>query len=309
MKKIYWILVGLLILFLVLYFGLTHKEKQRLFPKVKENFLEVDTSAVDKIEIKKLGMHIVFEKKDQDWWITVPENYKADRLSVNKLLESAQDIKVKNLISTNKEKQIKFQVDTLTGTRLNFFQDEGLKASVVIGKMSPDFTHAYVRKTESDEVFLAVTYLSFILNRTLKGWKDRVVFELDLEDVTAVDITRGKKKFKIVPEDTLWMVSPYPYKESFKAKREQMDQFLDALCFLITDDFPSRRDLEKLDLEKPVFHYTITLKDGTEKSLGVFKLKDQEGQYFLKKDDDDTVFLLYQRSFERIDKEIDDFKT
>ncbi|KPL02936.1 MAG: hypothetical protein AMJ90_04460 [candidate division Zixibacteria bacterium SM23_73_2] len=309
MKRTYWILLGLLALFLILYLVASQKEKRRLSAPITENFLGIDTSAVFKIEIKRLGLNIVFERKDDVWWMTQPENYEADQQSINGLLESAQNLKVKNLISSNVRKQIKFQVDTLTGTRLNLFYDENPEASVVIGKISPDFTHCYVRKTDSDEVYLAATYLSLMLNRSPKGWKNREILKLNPQEVSSVEIMKGKNKFKIEREDTLWRASLYPYKKSFDANKESTEKFLNALCYLVTDDFPGIRDLEKLDFENPDYHYRITLRDQSEKSLMVFKLKDQEGRYFLKKNQDDTMFLLYGQSFERIDKEIDDFKS
>lgn len=202
-----------------------------------------------------------------------------------------------------------FQVDTLTGTRLNFFQGGKLKASVVIGKISPDFTHTYVRKTESDEVYLATTYLTYMLNRTPMGWRDREIFRLDPEEVSTIELSKGKERFKLIQKDTLWMVSPYPYKDFFETKKEETEQFLKALCYLKTDDFPIKNDVEKLDFKKPALQYKITLKDGTEKSLSVFKIKKQEGRYFLKMGEDEEVFLLFGHSFEKIDKKIDDFKT
>lgn len=313
MKKTFWILLGILVLFFLLYFRLTQKEKKRLSPKIKESFLGIDTKSIDKFEIKKLGFKIVFGKKENIWWVTEPENYKADRPSINKFLESAQELKVENLISTNRKKQILFQVDTLTGTRLNFYQGGKLKASVVIGKISLDFTHTYVRKTESDEVYLANTYLTYMLNRTPKGWRDREIFRLDPEEVSTIELSKGKEKFKLIQpvrsgKDTLWMVSPYPYKDFFETKKEKIDQFLKALCYLKTDDFATKKDTEKLDFKNPAHQYKLTLKDGTEKTLSVFKIKKQEGRYFLKTGEDDTVFILFGHSFEKIDKKIDDFK-
>lgn len=104
------------------------------------------------------------------------------------------------------------------------------------------------------------------------------------------------------------MVSPYPYKDFFETKKEEIDQFVKALCYLKTDDFVTKKDTEMLDFKNPTLQYKLTLKDGTEKTLSVFKIKKKEGRYFLKTGEDEEVFLLFGHSFEKIDKKIDDFK-
>jgi len=309
MKKTFLALPIILALCLIIYFLLVSKEKKTFAPQRVEKFLEIDSSSVDVVEFCILNTKMVFEKKDDKWYVTQPDSFRADKNSLGQLLNLVANLEVEDLISTNPRKQMLFQVDTLTGTILNFISQGKTMASLVVGKTSTDFLYTYVRKLDSDEVWSAKGFLSHVVGRRRDQWRDKSILDLDAEKIQTVEFTRKKGSFKLTRVDTIWQVSAPPYAETFDTKHIEVKDFLDRISNLRTDGFASLPDLEGVDFTKPVLTLKLILEDGSEEILSVVQKSQEDKRYFLTKEGDETIYILYQGSFDYLDRDIEDFKS
>ena len=309
MKKPIYTLAVILALCVVVYLVLKTKEKRTYAPQRVESFLEVDSSSVDRIEFWILGTKMVFEKRGENWFSTDPDSFRIDKTLVGQLVGLASNLEVVDLVSTNPQKQIFFQVDTLTGTTLNLLSQGKILASFVVGKMTTDYAHTYVRKTDSDEVWSAKGFISRIIQRRIDQWRDKSILELDPEKIQAIEFNKGKGSFRLTKADTTWQLSPSPYRESFDAKQDEVTDFVERIATLRTDAFAALPDLEGVDFKKPVLTLKLTLDDGSEEILTIVQKSEEDKRYFLTKQDEETFFILYQGSFDYINRDMEDFKS
>ncbi len=307
MKKSPYLLLATLLIFVILYLLLVHKEKRTFSPSRVENFLELDSALVDRIEFGKFESKLIFQKAGGQWTIVEPDSFRADNDQIGRLLSEASHMEVGELISTNPAKQAFFLVDTVAGTRLNFFSGENLLASLVIGKTSSDFLHAYIRKVESDEVYLAKGYFSNLANRKVDQWRERHLLIFDPKQVQEIQLSWAKEKFKLTKEDTSWQISRYPFKESSQADVQSVEEYLEMLSNMKTDQFPAKGEIESFDFSKPQLTIHLTFSDGQKHQL-LIGSREGESRYLVKVDQQKNGFVLFEYNFNRLAKRFEDFQ-
>lgn len=307
MKKPIYLLLGILLLFVIIYFLLVQKERRTFSPRKMENFLGLDSAQVDRIEFNKFDTKLVFRRINQKWHITQPESYRADNQTVGRMLSMASHLEVGEIISSNPEKQLLFQVDSLTGTRLNFFFGENLLASVVLGKMSGDYLHAYLRKTDSDDVYMAKGQFAGIANRKVEQWRNRSIFSFEPNQVKEIEFILGKEKFRLTKEDTLWEISPDPYRINSPAEGQTVEDYVRTLASMKADEFAKTPEIAEVDFEKPQLELKLGFLDGHEERLFAFRMN-EESSYLVKSDQDESIFVLFEYNFKRLAKAFEDFQ-
>jgi hypothetical protein len=308
MKKPIYLLFAILLLFVIIYLLLAQKEKKTFSPRTVENFLGLDSASVDRIEFKKYDTRMAFQKIGQQWDIVEPASYRADNRAIGQLVSLASRMTVGEIISSNPEKQVLFQVDSLTGTGLDFFSGERLLASVVVGKMSSDNMHAYVRKTGYEEVYLAKGFFSGITQQRLDHWRDRRIFDFDPDLVAEVELSQGKDRFRLVKEDTLWQLSPHPYGQTMPADGQKVEDYLSTLADIKGDKFPFKEETVGLSFGNPELVIKLTFTDGHQEKLLAVRAPGDGSRYFAKTDQGESVLLLFEYTFKRLAKRPEDFR-
>jgi hypothetical protein len=308
MRKPLYLLLGLLAIFVIVYLLLIQKEKKTFRREKVENFLHLDSAAVNRFEFNLFDTKLAFKKVDQQWYMTKPDSCRADNRAIEQMLSMATHLEVGEIISSNPEKQFVFQVDTLMGNRLDFFDGENLLASMVIGKMQEDRLHAYLRKTGSDDVYLAKGLFSGIANRRLDLWKDRSLFVLDPKQASRIELSQDQKRFRLTKEDTLWLVSTHPYQESSPADGGAVKEYIETLAGMKADDFVKSFQSVGISFDKPRLELKLTLPDGEQENLVAVAEGGEDSRYYVKTDRDKNIFILYEFNFKRIAKTFQDFQ-
>jgi hypothetical protein len=309
MKKSIYPLVGILILFVIIYLLLVQKEEKTFAPGRVENFLDLDSALVDRIEFKKYDTRMVFQKAGQQWYITQPDSFRADNQVIGQMLSLASHLTVGDIISSNPEKQFFFQVDSLTGTRLDFLSADRKLASMVVGKMSDDFTHSYLRKTGSDDVYLAKGIFSGITKQQIEKWRDRQILTFDPQQIEEIEIVKEKGSFNLTREDTTWILSPHPYQQTMVADNRKVDEYVATLSDIKADKFAFKGETVGLSFQNPELEITLTFSDDQPKKLWAIKARGDENRYFVKTNQYSEVYVLFEYSFKRLAKGIEDFKS
>jgi hypothetical protein len=307
MKKSLFILLGILVIFLIIYFLLVQKEKKIFSPGRTENFLNMDSAAVDRIEFRRFESKLAFQKENQRWYMVAPDSNRADSDALERLVGWASHLEVGELISSNPEKQFEFQVDTLTGTGLYFFGGKDTLASLIIGKMSEDRLRGYLRKKNSYEVFLAEVEFVQIRQRSVDQWRDRAIFTLDAGQVKEIEWNLDGKKSKLIKEDSLYQVGRDPYQEMWEADSQKAANYIQMLAYMKADALPFKSQIQELEFDTGNPLLTLTLQDGSNVRLLVVKAPGEDNKYFVKTDQEKSVFILREYNFDQLNKNIDDF--
>ncbi len=235
MKRNTLYLLGLLVLLLIVAFLLMQRPGEQSVPvETGRHFIEIDSLAVDRIEIISPKQKVVLEKKGVEWFLQEPLVYRADQTNVASLIHETKSLETKNIISSKAEKHSVFQVDS-SGTLVKIFEKGAQKAAFVLGKMGPTFSETYARLANSNAVALVAGASSYTFNRPLKEWRDRTIFNIPKESIKEVKFQYGDTTFVLAFKDSVWMIGKDSTQESAvtsllsSVTDVQADEFVDTL--------------------------------------------------------------------------------
>jgi hypothetical protein len=224
----------LLVIFLILAgaaYLVTMKPGERSVSAESGTYLvQIDSLAVDKIELKTPSSSVVLEKKGVDWFVQAPLVYRADQMNVANAIHQAKSMRVKNIVSNNVQKHNLFQVDS-TGTLVVLYEKGTQKASFILGKTGPTFSDCYARLVNSNDVALVDGAYPFTFNRPVKDWRDRTIFSTPRETLKQIEFQFHDTTFTLALRDSTWMIG----KDS--ANVSTVETVLSSLSKLDCDEF------------------------------------------------------------------------
>jgi hypothetical protein len=193
-------------------------------------FLELDSAAVDRLEVTSTGGRVVLSREGGAWMLIEPLRYKADPAMVAGAVGQAARMTVVALASANPQKQGVFQVDS-TATLLKVFEKKTERAAVRIGKAGPAYTQTYVRRDGSDEVYLVDGSLSWTFVKAADAWRDRSIYAAAKDSIRSVRFQYGDTTFVLERADSLWRLDGAPIDPT------KIQGFLASLSALTADGF------------------------------------------------------------------------
>ena len=268
------------------------------------SLMKLDTLTVTQIQITRPDEEITFEKSDEQWIITTPIQYRANQDFVRQMLSTFVELRVESSISENPEKHAKFEVDT-AGTEVSFWAGDAQLLSMVVGKTSPDYSHTYVRESDSPEVCLVKGVLSGQLNRTLDTWRDKTIFAAEKTDITELALVYPDETITLYWTGGTWMIATDEV-DNVLADQEKVDRMVNTLSNFRASLFPKEEEYEGADFEKPDFRVDITPIDG-KTALRMVEEKEQN-RFFVQKEGEETVFQVYKGTVSNLMMKVDELK-
>jgi len=299
------ILLGIFVVLLVVVF--ISKNPFSKYEKTAESgslFPNFNKDNIAKIETIKSENKTVLIKNAGKWLVKTMDNYPADQEEVEKLIDKVAEFETSQLISKNPEKQSIFEVDN-SGLEAKLYNSSGeLLADFFVGKNGPDFMSTYVRKADSDKVYLVDGYLKSIFDKGERTWKDRSIFDFNKEDITQLTIVSENQKI-VIPKDEEgnWkIIEP----EAADAKKDEVDKIADKFSTLEASDFAEEKELKEYGFDEPKSKLSAMLSDGSVKTLLVGNK--QDSKYYVKTDDKETIYILYKYIIDDLFKKFEDLK-
>ena len=299
------ILLIVIALFWIIQSKLEHK---RITGKTVENFLELNSEEVNRVDIKSLRDTLIFKQDAGRWYITIDSFHRrADSMSVKGIIKIAAEMKVGNIISQNPARRMDFMVDERAGTLVQLYRDDKLLNEILIGKLSNDNTHTYVRKPGSDEVYLADGPIAYAFVRQKTQWLDKTIFSFAPGTINAVEFDYGKSAFKIWRGESLWFKGSRPYRDSSLADSIKTDLFLSTVGTLRARDFANAADSGMIDFDNPSLKLKVSLIDGSDHYLTFASVNSETSRVFCRKPEYDDIFVINKSNFDNIKKDLSGF--
>lgn len=266
-----------------------------------EQLVEVDTAAVDEISIFHDGSTVTLSRTADGWMITNPFTYKANSSFVGTLLEKIDDMRIESLITRNADRFTEFEVDT-AGTRLTVTQGDS-RNDFIIGKASTGYRQTYARREGEDDVYLIRGTYGVAINRTPENWREKKFADFEREDVIRMD-----NGLLVVEQEATgdWRVTAGS--ESFVADQTKVERITRALANMRTSDFPGPEVYAGVNWERPEKEVTIGLSSGANRTVRFYPVPDEDNRYFVKYDNNETVYRVYSGVPNQIFKEADDLR-
>jgi hypothetical protein len=263
-------------------------------------FAEKDTKQIDKIVINKppgdagKATEVVLEKKEDEWKLVKPIEYKANKNNVESLLSSLERLEVKEEVASGTDHYGEFGVTDKLALHAVFHKGKEVAADLYFGEGGS--RGQMTRIAGRDGVYAVQGYASYAFGRDVKDWRDKSVFKFDEKKVTRVEIVnetgtyvfvreakpaekkddkdKKDKKDKKDDKDYTWVstlqaqkvAAPKPI-ERFDEKK--VDDLLRAFKALNADGFGDDKAASDVGLDEPVATLTIFLEDGAKRVLTV----------------------------------------
>ena len=231
MKKNIYVLVGIFVLLVGVAYLLMNRPGENDIAVGNSQFLlNIDSLAVDKIEITSVNGKVAMEKKGGEWFLDEPVAYRANQASVTGVIHQAKNLAVKEIVSSNPDKRSIFQVDS-TGTLVKIFQNGQEHSAFVVGKPTQSYSETYVRRDGSNDVVIVEGAVSFSFSKPAKDWRDKTVLNIPKENIKTISYQYTGENFALTLHDSVWMVG------SAQAKATEVNSLLSSLSNLQADDF------------------------------------------------------------------------
>jgi hypothetical protein len=300
--------VIILIVFVLIWVIQSSYEKKRISGEMIENFLELNQENVNKIVIHTAADTVTIIKENDNWFLQGQKPQKADNMVMNNVLTAAETITVGQVYSENPALQGSFQVDTLSGTRVEFYDSDRLLSSIIIGKLTQDYSHTYVRIPGSNEVYIADGVLTYTFNRKRAQWLDKTIFAIDPGTVRNIEIVHSEKSYKLWHGDTDWYIAKEPYKDSIIADSSKAGVFLTQLCYLKASDLINANDSGKINFDKPSLKFDLSTADGSRHMVEFAEIKDSTAsRFYCRKADREDTLVVSKPIYSTLSKEFADF--
>lgn len=272
--------------------GRRHRGRERA-----EVFPGLDPAAVASVTIARPEGTLLLSRAGEGEWRAGgvgEEGYPGDGEAVDRALGDLGRLRMEAVASTNLEKKSSFGVDEERGIGVRLESSSGdLLAEFVVGDGGPDFFSGYLLKEGGDRVLLVSSNLRSVYGRSLSEWRDRKIVTLEAGGIVTVTIERGEGRFTLEKgEDGEWSTAGRP------VDRQAVKDYLEKLVNLRAAAFPGPEEAKEAFDEKAA---TILLGTGEESLLlTVGALKEESGQYAVRTDASDVVYLVSRYSAEAL---------
>jgi hypothetical protein len=279
-------------------------ERPRPIPRLK-------AGDFDTLEITKAGATTVIKKKGDDYQIVKPVDYLADKDAAKTAFEAIEKIEFNDILSAEKSRYNEFEVGD-NGLRVAVKKGDQLLADLRIGKNANDET--MVRPEGKDEVWAAVKFFRYQLDKDTLGWRDKHIARFEDRDADKIEIdhpTRGRIVMtRPAPTDASampdWSVVEAAMKVEPFDKRAATD-VITQLSTLVAVDFADNAKPEQTGLDSPENTISASLRNGKQYKVLIGKKKDEDN-FYVKMADKPQVFLVRKFMIDQINKRPIDFR-
>lgn len=195
-----YIIAGLLILFGIVKWY----QKNRAEHTLKSELVKLDTARVNEIDIFPLSENreeIKFYKEGNEWKIKKGNIIaEPDPSVVKNLLTTLNDMKVKNLVATDRKKWKDYNVTDTSATRVKVIENKRVKLNLLIGRFSYQQNQSpyamyggggvtgttYVRKENENEVYGVDGFLVFTFNQQFNNFRKQTIGKFETNAIERI---------------------------------------------------------------------------------------------------------------------------
>ncbi|MFC1613172.1 DUF4340 domain-containing protein [Patescibacteria group bacterium] len=305
LNSTYVLLAIFLVLLLVSYF-IKDKSLQNNINSGDEQRIVIDVvkEEIDKIEIISDGKTSIIEKQDNIWKVISDHSFIADQEAVASIIEESLKFNKYIVASENKEKIKIFEVDEEKGVNVKIYCQGEEKANFYVGKPGPDYDSNYVRFANEDIVYLSKGYVGYYFKK--EDWRNLTIYNFEAEQVNKAalkyrDVNNNVLMDKI---DDKWQINAPYIKEADKSK---VETFLNTLAKLKAVDVEYEKTLKDAGFAISPIVVRLELEDGSKRNLLVGGKLDGEDKYYIKREEDNTVYVVNKSIVDNLMKKAEDF--
>jgi hypothetical protein len=263
---------------------------------------EITQITLKSITITKTEEIILVQDEKQEWTITAPEKHPCDKAIATDLAQTLSSIELEDVASSN---------DLAT-----YNLDQPQQTIIVQRKDNPSYTLLIGKTNEAGDYYVKTDTSNFVvivrksvIKKTEKKFEDfidRTLTQIDRENITELTLTYPEMEMVIKKNESGEWLLERPI--STTAQKDTVDFIINTFSNLKANSATTEKDLETLELTKPLFKVSAKLQDSSTPTLLIGKKKDDQ-MHYVKKGDLDTVYLLSKHYVETMMKKLEDLKS
>jgi hypothetical protein len=301
-KKQYLILSGIIaVLLIYLILGGSRSKMSYEVPKL-ESLNEQD---ITKLEIILSDRTVILGGQGESWNIE-PQDYPADPVKVEDMLETVSNLTLTELASEQQDYQ-RYDLDQDSRITVKAYQDEKIVREFDIGKIPSTYRHTFIRMADDTRVYYARESFRSRFEVEIKDLRDKKVMSFDKNAISEIQLKQEDSTWtfakKMIPVPTPEEKTPAE-KEETEAEAEaetevetevetaqepqeqeawvtadgktgdktNLDTILNELSDLRCDDFIEGKT--EADYPSPI--YTVMLKGNKDYTLQIYAKEEKE---------------------------------
>ncbi|MEW6457312.1 MAG: DUF4340 domain-containing protein [Acidobacteriota bacterium] len=240
--------VILALIFIAIYFVEKKEERKE---KIEGRLFNVNPEDVYKLSLKRGMETIVFEKKNNEWRITSPIDSKADKYSIERIVDDFSSLKYERKVESEAKDLKRYGLDKSDRELKIWAKSSPNPVNIYFGVENPIDSNIYVR-SEGNEVYLIASYLKSYIDKSLFDFRDKKIFYFEKEKIKEVNYQKDEIGWKAVKKDDIWhLQSPV----EALADKNKIDDILYSISNSEAKEFlketPDDEDFKKFNLDSP----------------------------------------------------------
>ncbi|MDB4972756.1 MAG: hypothetical protein JWN48_1097 [Myxococcaceae bacterium] len=275
-------------------------ESQTGLDKPSETLPAVDKGAVTELSIEKPGQPAVVAVKQGDKWaLSAPLQAEASQDAINGALDKLADLKVTGVAASRKENQARLEVDPAHALHVRAKGGDKLLLDLYIGVTKGAST--IVRQEGKDAALSVKGSIRYAFDKELKDFRKREITELDVAQVSALQVSSPKGAFKFERGAADAWTQAKGEKPIAKLDPEQVQVLASTATHLRAADFAQPGEADAVTgLSSPSAKLLLTKKDGGTLELTLGKQHAGSEDYYVRSSDSPLVYRLAKFSAERL---------
>ncbi|MDY6820158.1 MAG: DUF4340 domain-containing protein [Deferribacterota bacterium] len=244
--------------------------------KPKESYLLPKNTSIHALSYKSKDLNFRLEKKGDNWFITTPEKWKADKDEIANLVDS--------LLNT----KIIASVDKYTDNNTYELSDQKFlsvenseKYNILIGKRDSSYKMVYVTLEDEGEVKLVSANFLNYLPSTLNQIKDKTIYRFSKKGLKDFELKIDNKSY------TFSFKNNHYYLNNKKLTDNVSSSLINKISHLEANTFANEKSLDNAT----TVGYIKYIIDNKTNQFNIYKNK--ENDYLISIDNKSSVFKIY----------------
>lgn len=278
--------------------------------KTPPTIVSLQQDDISKLEIKKKdGDDVVLDRVGgEDWKITAPKPYLADRDPVSAILYSFSPLSASDVIAEKAGDLKAYGLDA-PAVEVTATTKDGKTQKVLIGDNTPTGDAAYAMLAGDSKVFAISTTTKGNFDKGLKDLRDKSLLPADLDKASAVELSGPKLNLSMSHDNGQWVVrSP----KDFRADPSELDDVVKQIRAATIDAGASEDDMKKaasmFSSGTPVATVKVTDASGSQAGPQELQIRKNKDTYYAKASAMDGVYKVSDDLGKAVDKTTEEFR-
>jgi hypothetical protein len=168
----------------------------------------VDARSVDQVTVARGADTLAFARQRAAWTVN---GVRADGNLVDEMLAALGDTAARSeLVAENAASHARLGLDSAAARRVTARQGGNVVADLLLGSRGSTYGTVHVRRPGEAAAYAVTGGLADVTDRQLDDWRDKLIAKVEPESVATVELTSGRKSWRLTRDATGWTVGTGP---------------------------------------------------------------------------------------------------